>query len=213
MSAKLNPKNGFIFRIVHKNNIPWILDNGLHCRNSSLLDPNYLNIGNIDLIDKRSTRHVPIEPYGTLSDYIPFYFTPYTPMLMNIKTGYNGVTKRPHSDIIILVSSIHKVREIGVPILFTDRHGYLSTANFYSDPTHLDKIDWDILQRRDFRRDNDDLGKVERYQAEALVFKSMTVDALIGILCYDKPSAALANEALSIRGINLQAVVRPGWYV
>ena len=130
-AAKLNAENAFIFRIVHKDNIPWILTKGLHCRNSTVFDPHSVNIGNVDLIDKRSTRHVPIKPHGTLSDYVPFYFTPYTPMLLNIKTGYNGVTQRHPREIVILVSSIHRLKKQGVPVIFTERHAYLSTANFY----------------------------------------------------------------------------------
>ena len=33
-SASLNPQKALIWRIVHRDNIPWILDNGLHCGNS-----------------------------------------------------------------------------------------------------------------------------------------------------------------------------------
>jgi len=42
----LNPEKALIWRIVHRDNLPWILDNGLHCRNSLLQDPNFVNIGN-----------------------------------------------------------------------------------------------------------------------------------------------------------------------
>ena len=66
----------------------------MHCRNSTIRDPNFVPIGNADLIDKRHTRQVRCPPGGTLSDYVPFYFTPFTPMLLNIKTGFNGVRQR-----------------------------------------------------------------------------------------------------------------------
>ena len=87
----LTAERAFIFRIVHRNNLPWILANGLHCRSSLVIDPHYVDIGNPDLIGKRNARAVPIAPGGTLSNYVPFYFTPRSPMLLNIKTGYNGV--------------------------------------------------------------------------------------------------------------------------
>lgn len=64
----LNPTRALIFRIVHVRNVPWILEHGLVCRNSPNQNPHYLNIGNVDLIDKRSHRVVPIPPGGTLSD-------------------------------------------------------------------------------------------------------------------------------------------------
>ena len=71
---------------MHVANVEWILKNGLHCANSGSTDPNYVPIGNSDLIAKRNERDVPIPPGGTLSDYIPFYFTSASPMLLNIKT-------------------------------------------------------------------------------------------------------------------------------
>ncbi len=85
----LNPEKALIWRIVHRDNLPWILDNGLHCASSELQAPQYVNIGNVDLIDKRRTRCVPIAPAGVLSDYVPFYFTPFSVMMKNIHSGWS----------------------------------------------------------------------------------------------------------------------------
>jgi len=94
MVLNLTPELGLLFRITHVANLPWLLVNGLHCANGPVQDPNFVAIGNPDLIDKRTKRPVPIAPKGTLADYVPFYFTPKSPMLFNIKTGYNGIAKR-----------------------------------------------------------------------------------------------------------------------
>jgi hypothetical protein len=122
MSANLNPEKALIFRITHLKNIPWILENGLHCRNSSKHDPDFVNIGNDELIDKRSTREVPLPPGGTLSDYVPFYFTPYSIMLYNIRTGWGGVKQRENREIVILVSSLRKLAEEKRAFVFTSGH-------------------------------------------------------------------------------------------
>jgi hypothetical protein len=122
VSKDLNPEKALIFRIVHRDNLPWIFDNGLYCRNSAVVDPGYVNIGNVDLIDRRHHRTVDTSPGGTLSDYVPFYFTPYSPMLYSIKTGYGDVLRRPSEELVILASSLYKLRSMGVPFLFTDRH-------------------------------------------------------------------------------------------
>ena len=61
-SELLNSKRGLIFRITHIDNVPWILDHGLHCRNSKECDPNFKEIGNAELIGKRSSRLVPVPP-------------------------------------------------------------------------------------------------------------------------------------------------------
>lgn len=79
MTGLLNSDRALIFRMTHVANIPWILDNGLHCRNCEQQDPNFVPIGHSELIKRRDEQHVPVEPGGVLSDYIPFYFTPLSP--------------------------------------------------------------------------------------------------------------------------------------
>jgi len=120
----LNPERALIFRVTHRDNLPWILDNGLGAQSGEVLDPNFRQIGDADLIQKRPKRAVPIDPGGTLSNYIPFYFTPCSIMLLNILTGYRGITSVPAEEIVVLVSSLRKVAELGIPFVFTDRHAY-----------------------------------------------------------------------------------------
>lgn len=212
MSKSLNSDKALIFRIVHRENIPWILQNGMYCRNARIQDPNYRTIGNPDLIDKRQRRVVPIPPGGTLSDYIPFYFTPFTPMLLNIKTGYGGVKKLPNEDVVIFVSSLPNLNNVGVPFLFTDRHAYLVNAEYYNDLQDLNRLDWEILQNRDFKRDPDDPGKMERYQAETLVHNHIPVEAFIGLTCYTDQVCEQADKLINMIGLQLQVVKRTGWY-
>ena len=95
---ELTPQLALIFRLTHVSNLPWIVTNGLHCRASEVQDPDFVEIGNRDLIQRRPATLVPIAPYGTLGDYVPFYFTPCSPMLLNIRTGRN-VTRRPPSEL------------------------------------------------------------------------------------------------------------------
>jgi hypothetical protein len=212
MPADLNAGNAWIFRIVHVTNVPWILDHGLHCRNSDVFDPNYVQIGNAGLINGRHSRNIKGPYGGTLSDYVPFYFTPLSPMFYNIKTGWQGIQKRSNQEIAILVSSLHGVKMAGIPFVFTDRHAYLQTAQVFDDIGHLDKIDWTILQRRDFKRDPENPEKVERYEAEALIHKHLPFNGLHEIACCDAPSAALLQEELTKRSLHLTVTTKPGWY-
>jgi len=84
-----------VFRMVHANNVEYILKNGICCRTHPLADPDYINIGDTHLITQRDEYMVPINPPdGNLGDYVPFYFGGHSPMLLNIKTGHRGVSKR-----------------------------------------------------------------------------------------------------------------------
>lgn len=208
----LSPRRALIFRITHRDNVPWVLENGLHCRNSNHLDPNFINIGNPSLIDDRHHIEVPIPPRGTLSDYIPFYFTPLSVMLLNIKTGYRGIRQRHNEEIVVLVCSLPKLDQDGITFVFTDRHARLATAEFFGDATNLHQVDWKILQYRDFSRDNNDLGKMERYQAETLVHRHLPIDTLLGIACYSDRERDRVDTLVKGAGLGLDVISRPGWY-
>jgi len=104
-------------------------------------------------------------------------------MMYNIYTGI-GVAKRRNEEIVILVSSIPKLLENSIPFVFTDRHAYTQLADFFNQYNDLSNLDWNILQNRDFQRDANDPEKLERYQAEALVYQHPPVQSLLGIVCY-----------------------------
>lgn len=208
----LNPQKARLFRIVHVDCVPWILDHGVHCRSSEWQDPNYINIGNPELIDKRSRHPVGTSPGGVLSDYVPFYFTPWSIMMYNIHTGYRGIPKRENRDIVILVSSVEKIRRAGRPFLFTTQHAYAAGTEFIADLGRLDEVDWDILNRKDFRADDADPGKGVRYQAEGLVHHHLPVSALLGIGCANETVAKRLQTKVDKRGLELAVKVVPSWY-
>lgn len=208
----LNPQKALIWRIIHRDNLQWILDHGLHCAGSLLLAPDFVNIGNPELIERRSRRVVPIEPGGTLSDYVPFYFTPFSPMLYNIHTGRGGVPRRSNEEIVILVSSLYHLKDLGIPFIFTNAHAYPEWTDYYNDLRDLSRVDWALLQARDFTRDQNDLRKFERYQAEALVYKHLPVQGLIGVICYTERLQLELEQQVKARGLSLQIHARPGWY-
>lgn len=210
MSKDLNPEKALIFRIVHKDNIGQVLADGCHCR-TTMNGNRYVEIGNQELIQRRTSRTVPCGPGGTLGDYVPFYFTPFSPMLYNIKTGHNGITKRPMQDILILVSSLHHLINKRIPFVFSDRHAYLKLAQFSDNLADLDRIIWSTLQARDFKRD--DVDKFEKYQAEALVYKHVPLSALLGILCFnDTVKVEIEAQAKNV-GANLKVVTKREWFL
>jgi hypothetical protein len=208
----LNPEKALIWRIIHRDNLPWVLQHGLHCGNGAQRAPNWVSIGNSELINKRARHTVPVPPGGLLNDYVPFYFTPFSVMMRNIHSGRGGVQQRQNHEIVILVSSLHQLVQQGLPFLFTDMHAYYRWATYYSDLAHLDKVDWKLLQARDFRRDENDPAKFERYQAEALVHRYCPISGLIGIVCHSEEGKMQAQAQVVAQGLDLTVHARPGWY-
>jgi hypothetical protein len=207
----LTPERALIFRITHRANVPWSLKNGLHCASSLTQDPHFVSIGKPDLIERRRSRRVPVPPGGTLDDYIPFYFTPCSPMLYNILTGH-GVRRRAREEIVVLVSSFDQLDQHGLPYVFTDRHAYLRAASFFRDRSDLRHIDYDLLKSKAFKRDREAPAKFDSYQAEALVHGKMPSVALLGLACYTEKARSEINAVISDLGLELKTVVRRNWY-
>lgn len=171
-----------------------------------------MTIGNTDLINRRKHREVPIAPGGTLADYVPFYFTPFSPMMYNIYTGRGEVPKRRNEDICILVSSLHRVSAMGLRFVFTDRHAYTPLARYFNDTVQLTEIDWSLLQARNFKRNPDDPEQIERYQAEALVYEHLSIEALLGVVCYTDAVKTMLENQVQARDLTLDIRALPGWY-
>ena len=145
-----------------------------------------------------------------LSDYVPFYFTPRSPMAYRIRTGL-GVPLRPNAELVFIVSSVPKLIELGIEFVFTDRHAFMAAARWSSEPDDLEWIDWPLLQSIDFRRDDADLGKIDRYQAEALV-RHLPVSAIIGLACPDSTMCATLKTLVKGEGVMIPVATRPQFF-
>lgn len=97
--------------------------------------------------------------------------------------------------------------------MFSDRHAYLSAAEFYRELEQLDRIDWEILRNRDFKRDPSDPGRMERYQAEALVHRHLPSDALTGIVCRNARTTDRVRDLVARTGSQVKVFTRAGYYL
>ncbi|WP_367400038.1 DarT ssDNA thymidine ADP-ribosyltransferase family protein [Segatella copri] len=73
----------FAFRIVHIDNIPHVVKYCLVHNDSPFASDSFVPIGDMSVMDARSTKQLPDGSF--LSEYIPFYFGPRSPMLYNIQ--------------------------------------------------------------------------------------------------------------------------------
>ncbi|MCB1055351.1 MAG: DUF4433 domain-containing protein [Acidobacteria bacterium] len=213
LEQSLNAESALIFRITHRQNVPWMLENGLYSGASNVRDPDFVSIGNPELITKRRSRAVPLPPGGSLDDYIPFYFTPFSPMLYNIVTGWRGVTLQAREDLVILAASLRKLAEQGHPFVFTDRHAYLRAARFFNRLEDLAEISFNLLRTKKFVRDPNDPESIERYQAEALIFERLPTESLEAIGCYTSEVQEDLGRRAAELDTGLKIVHRPGWFL
>jgi len=208
----LTAENGYIFRITHLSNLQWIIDHGLHARSAEVQDPNFTPIGNKGLIDKRHYRSVPDMERQTLSDYVPFYFTPRSIMLLGLVRGGQSVDKRPVEEVVMLVTRLRFVEEAGIPFCFTDRHAYLNDAQYFSDASELHNLRWDLFQQSDFAHSQEEPDKGSYYQAEALIHQHVPFDLIKGVYVGSEKTLGLVDSMLEQSDASPHTEVKLGWF-
>jgi hypothetical protein len=104
------------------------------------------------------------------------------------------------------------VKSLGIQFVFTNQHAYPAAAEFFNELSDLDRIDWPLLQSRNFKHDPDDPGKKERYQAEALIWKHLPVDALLAICCNSQAANSWIQSETARRKLDIETRIQPAWY-
>ena len=159
----------FICRMTHIDNVSFIVQNGLWSKLSPVQDPNFIPIGNPDIIDKRTNKTVVvIPPGGVLGEYVPFYFSGHSPMLFNIATGY-GVKKVPQKDIVFLVCDALEIENAGIPYCFTDGNATKAISKIYNTLYGLRELDWPCIHATIWKNTEDDYDRVRKKMSEFLV--------------------------------------------
>lgn len=72
----------WIFRIIPIQNLEYVLRDGIYCKNECKEDIGFLSIGSKEIINQRNTKIVKCYPETVVNDYVPFYFSVRTPMLI-----------------------------------------------------------------------------------------------------------------------------------
>ena len=158
-----------IYHITHVNNLASIVrDERLWC-DGEMENRDCITIGYRSLKDRRAGTEVTVSKYGTLADYIPFYFAPRSPMLFKISHGAVDFYEGGQDPIVYLVSTIELVVKEKLPFCFTDGHAVMALSKQYDDLDHLNRVDWKIMRERYWNDTNEDGDRKRRRMAEFLV--------------------------------------------
>lgn len=176
------PEHIRLYRLIHWKNVEHILLHGLCYSGHPQANHDFIKIGHGKLISDRHNHPIPLPDAGILGEYIPFYFGPYSPMLLQIKTGNNFVEKRPQEDIVYLVSSVAAVKLNNLEYCFTDRHAKRAMAGFYRGEPDLDKIDWEIVDNHIWKNTPEYRDRQDFKQAEFLVRYHVPISCIKGLI-------------------------------
>jgi len=203
------PDKILIFRITHINNLDHILEHGIYTANSIYSNPDYINIGDISLIETRKTIHAPNPPGGTLEDYIPFYLGPRSPMLYRIATGFDGVKRYLQDDIIYIVSSFDNVKEQKLPFFFTDGNARSMTTAFYTSERDFAKLDWDAIYAEQWYNDETDYNRKQKKQSELLIKDYFPVSCIEFLGVRSKKAEEKVLSLLKKRKLEIDIITSP----
>ena len=196
-----------VYRIIHIDNLAYILENGIYVRGHKMFDPNYVNIGNSDIIDVRKSCPVRIKGYGYIGEYVPFYFGTQSIMLYNILTGYGGLQKCDPDAIIYLCSTVGELINNYGKFFFTDGQANQHITEHFTDLKNLQDIDWNVIGGSDFKKSAEDVDKPRRYQAEFLIYEYVPIKCIMKIVIHNKSVKASIDALLQANGSKVQVEV------
>jgi len=196
-----------LYRMVHWQNVEYILQNGMCCRGHALEDPNYVNIGMRSLIIDRHEHPIPIDGKGNLGDYIPFYFAGHSPMLYLIKEGKSGVEQRPQVDIVFIVCKYQIIKDAGLPFVFTDRNAKIKIAKFYESEANFDKLDWISINAHNWASDETNLARRDLKQAEFLIHQHIPVSCIHALVVKTSERKEYFEEMIRKLGLSISVHV------
>lgn len=199
----------YLYRITHIENISHICQYGITHRSSVNTNPNYVAIGDGSLITTRNS-HL-LNNGKLLGEYIPFYFGYRTPMLFVIQKGFNGLKPIKAADIVYCVTSVQKILDAKIDFLFTDGHAIDSFTTEYSKNqiTAIHTIlDFEAINSKIWKDEND-LDKKRRKEAEFLLASDLPSNYILGYICYNE----YAKVKLISTGINQdKIVIKPEYF-
>ncbi len=178
-------------------------------RSHSKADPNYINIGDTSLIQQRNDYPVRLAGYGSLGEYIPFYFGTLSPMLLNIKTGHRGITKRRQSDIVYICCKLDCLVSNCPQWCFTDGHAKHAITAFYDDVNDLEKVDWTLVDERYWKNTGDDFDRMRRKQAEFLVKNYVPASCIQVIVVYNEEVHAKVQHIIDEMQLEIKVKINP----
>ena len=181
MSIPNQYKHRSLYHFTHIENLPGILEHNILSTNMRQhFGIPHRNIANEEIQERRSMMNVICGCGGVVHDYVPFYFCKRSPMLYFINKNIID-----QSQIIYLefpIQILERYRSV-----FTDASANTNyLPNFYDDTSCLVNLDWEAIDTHDWGQQYDPTkGIIQRKQAEALIYKTISLESLKKVVVYD----------------------------
>jgi len=150
----------------------------------------------IGIKETRRNKAVPVEPYGCVGDYVPFYYAPRSPMMSAISHGkVPGYTDS--RSLAYFVSSIARVSNAGLRWVCTDGNARTGITEFYNTWLELEsQTDWELMTERYWANTTEDGDRKRRRAAEFLVRDFFPLSLTFEVVVHSQQIAQIARETL-----------------
>ena len=203
-----------LYHITDLDNLPGILGTGgLRCKYSLQQGGTaHVDIAYGHIQDRRAQTPVPCGPGGSLHEYVPFYFSPRSPMLFAIARGYVPGYSGTQYKILHLVTAVEDVVAESLQFVFSDGHAVMAMSDFFTDVSELSRIDWPLMSARYWHDTDEDGDRKRRRQAEFLIhlFVPWRLVQTIGVM--NEPVARRVKTTLAGNGHRPVVSVKREWY-
>lgn len=210
------PVPTLILHMTRVERLPSIVTHGLlpesECRRRQI---DGIEIGYPHIKDRRSQTPVACGPRGMLSDYVPFYFAPRSPMLYAIHSGQLSDEASRTERIIYLVSATQRVDQSGLARVVSDRHPVLAYARFTDHEQDLQDdtfVDWPLMLQTYWHNTPAEPDRKERRQAEYLVHPHVPWSLFDLIVTKTQDVATEVRDVLGSLDTQAAVDVRRAWY-
>jgi hypothetical protein len=204
-----------ILHFTHVNNLSGILDARCLRADNQVDRGAQLQVEAADLGIKQTRREkpVPLDPYGCVADYVPFYFAPRSPMLYKLYRGGVPTYTGGQDALVYLTSTAEIMASAGLRCLFSDGNCAAAVTRVEGDLTLLDSmVDWEVMQSRMWNNTAEDPDRMRRRMAEFLVYQQVSLDCFLGMVVRTEGMRKTVSGLLTSRGSTIQVSVKPDWY-
>jgi hypothetical protein len=203
-----------IVHFTHVNHLATVARHGLVADTVALAEGLIeVEVGNPEIKERRRRRVVPVEPGGVVGDYAPFYYAPRSPMMYSIDRGGVPTYQDGCDSLVYLVTTVERIVELQLRVLFTDRNAVLAIARFSDDLSSLDQlVDWALMRATMWNNTAERPDRMELRMAECLVHRRVPWEAMTEVVARNSACAEAARGALATVGSLTTVNVRPGWY-
>ena len=186
------------FHMTDISNVESILQNGLLCTNERIRRGiAHTDVANGVIQERRSNTPVTCGHGGTVHDYVPFYFTSISPMLLSLVLSKNY----EQADMVFICLKIDKL--LSLDAIFTDASANtVVPPNFYDDVARLSLLSWDKIDDRRWRWD--DVEERHRKMAEVLIYNRVDPLDIEAIVVSNGDHKRKVEKFLSATGLSIR---------